>query len=139
MTTSGELRKLAKKYGKEYGREFIIWAKENGILKKDIEIYQKDLKIKLDNAGCKTEKEYDDKCSQKLGYKNYAKRVRERRWNKGITSPMSENDECSSYFSIYIAENYVMKTFEDPVKMPRNNPGFDWICKNGKKIEHKDV
>ncbi len=30
-----------------------------------------------------------------------------------------------------------MKTFEDPIKMPPNNPGFDWICKKGQKIDHK--
>lgn len=30
-----------------------------------------------------------------------------------------------------------MKTFEDPIKMPPNNPGFDWICKMGEKIDHK--
>ncbi len=135
--TIGQLRELAKKYGKEYGREFILWAKENGILKKDIEIYRKDLKIKLDNAGCKTEKEYDDKCAQKLGYKNYAERIKDRRWNKGIRSPASENEDCNTYFGIYITENYVIKTFEDPIKAPPNNPGFVWFCKNGKKIEHK--
>jgi len=135
--TLGQLRELAKKHGKEYGREFILWAKENGILKKDIEIYHKDLKIKLNNAGCNTEKEYDNKCAQKLGYKNYAERIKESRWNKGISSPASENEDCNTYFGIYIAENYVMKTFEDPIKAPPNNPGFDWLCKNGKKIEHK--
>ncbi len=30
-----------------------------------------------------------------------------------------------------------MKTFEDPIKMPTNNPGFDWKCKKGEKIDHK--
>jgi hypothetical protein len=31
--TLGQLREIAKKHGKEYGRDFIIWAQKNGILK----------------------------------------------------------------------------------------------------------
>lgn len=38
---------------------------------------------------------------------------------------------------MYIGENYVSKTFEDPIMMPYGNKGFDWICKNGKKIQHE--
>jgi hypothetical protein len=30
-----------------------------------------------------------------------------------------------------------MRTFEEPEEMPTNNPGFDWRCKRGDKIEHK--
>ena len=50
---------------------------------------------------------------------------------------MEFNEDCSSYFGIYIAENYIMKTFEDPIKMPYGNPKYDWLCKAGKKIECK--
>ena len=38
---------------------------------------------------------------------------------------MSENEECSSYFGVYIGENYVSKTFEDPIMMPYGNKGFE--------------
>ncbi len=30
-----------------------------------------------------------------------------------------------------------METFEDPIKMPNGNQGFDWICKKGEKMDHK--
>jgi len=31
----------------------------------------------------------------------------------------------------------MIQTFEDPIKMPYGNPGFDWLCKNGAKIDNK--
>lgn len=33
----------------------------------------------------------------------------------------------------------MIKTFEGAVKMPPNNPGFDWTCKKGDKIDNKGV
>lgn len=135
--TLGQLRELAKKHGKEYGREFLIWALENGIFKQSSEIEKNKNKGLYDKAGCKNSKEYQDKNAQKLGYKNHAECVRIMRWNRGEYSPMSENDECSSYFGVYIAENYISKLFEDAVVTPYGTIGYDWICKKGKKIELK--
>lgn len=88
------------------------------------------------NAGCKTAKEYRDKIAQIAGYENYNERFNEWRYKTGRRSPSEVDEECSKYFGD-LAENYVMKTFEDPIKAPTNNPQFDWTCKNGYKVEHK--
>ena len=132
----GNLKKLAKEYGKEFNREFIKWAKENNILVRDVDIYRKCTERKIKNAGCKSEKEYCDKNAQKLGYKNYADYIKERRWNRGV-SPASENPDCSKYFGEFIAQNFIMKTFENPTPSHVNNPQYDWTCENGLKIECK--
>lgn len=67
----GWLREKAKEHG--FGdniREFAKWAKWEGMLKNDSEIYRKHLAEKLKNAGCNTKEEYDDKYAQKLGFKD---------------------------------------------------------------------
>ena len=69
--------------------------------------------------------------SGKIGKKN-----REWTHKTGRNFPKEDNPDCSSWFG-YISENYVMKTFEDPIQMPPCNPGFDWKCKKGHKIDHK--
>ncbi len=96
-----------------------------------------DLQQKVINAGCKTYKEYKDKCAQKLGYENDSERMKMMRWEQGIHEPMEFNTDCPSYFGIYIAEKYIIQTFEDPIHMPPNNPGFDWLCKKKLKIQSK--
>lgn len=131
--TLGWLRELAKKYGKEYGREFILWALENGIFKRPSEVDKDKNKGLYGKAGCKNSKEYQDKNAQKLGYDSNAERVRERRWNKGTYSPMSENGNCSSYFSDIterIFNEFLLTIFEYVEHMNYGNIGFDFICKN---------
>jgi hypothetical protein len=60
-----------------------------------------------------------------------------RRHRIGKSKPMSENKECSRYFGEYIAERVLSKTFEHVVKMPHDNPGYDFICNKGHKIDVK--
>lgn len=86
--------------------------------------------------GCKNSTEYTDKCARDLGYKDHNERRNEHDWNIE-EFPVSEYIECPTYFGVYIAENYIMKTFEDPIKAPNNNIGYDWTCKNGYKIDCK--
>lgn len=92
---------------------------------------------KVINAGCKTFKEYRDKCAQNIGYKDFNEWQREWRYKTGRQTPAEDSPECSLYFGIYIAENYIIRTFDNPIKMPPGNPGFDWICNKGLKIESK--
>lgn len=64
-------------------------------------------------------------------------RTRIWRHKTGRNLSMNENEECSSYFGIEIAENYISALFEDVKRMPYGNSGFDFICKKGYKIQSK--
>jgi hypothetical protein len=55
----------------------------------------------------------------------------------GLCVPMSENKKCSAYLGVYIAERILSKYFEDVIVMPFGNPGYDFVCKNGFKIDVK--
>jgi len=67
-------------------------------------------------------------------YRNY---VNERNYRLGIRKPMNKNKRCSSYLGIHIAENVLSKIFKYVKRMPNNNPGFDFICNKGYKIDVK--
>ena len=51
--------------------------------------------------------------------------------------PMSQNKECASYLGCFVAESVLAQVFKDVTKMPMHNPGFDFICNRGKKIDVK--
>jgi hypothetical protein len=51
--------------------------------------------------------------------------------------PMSENKECASYLGCHVAERVLSKTFKDVEVMRHGNPGYDFICNKGKKIDVK--
>ena len=55
----------------------------------------------------------------------------------GRCRPMSDNKECSSFLGIHITETILDRYFENITRMPNNNPGYDFICKNGFKIDAK--
>lgn len=80
-----------------------------------------------------------DRWAQNKGYKDFADYSRERNWNKGISSPMSENEDCCMYLGIHIAERILSKIFENVMRMPINNRGYDFICKKGYKIDVKSA
>lgn len=119
--------KWHKKLEDIYGKDFSEWAMKN----KD-----KIRKCILDE-GCKTEKEYRDKLTKRIGHIGAAEHVREWRYKTGRALPKELNKDCSKWFGEFIAENYVMKTFEEPIPAPSNNPYFDWTCNKGKKIDLK--
>ena len=56
--------------------------------------------------------------------------------NNGML-PMSGNKECSSYFGVYIVEGVLDMMFDDVVRMPYGNPGYDIICNRGMKVDSK--
>lgn len=110
---------------------------QNGILINPTEINHKKTEKKILNLDCSNITEYHNISAQKLGYKDWNEQQREDRWNKGISFPMTENKDCSKYFGIHIAEKHVSSLFTNPIRMPHDNPGFDWICAKGQKIQHK--
>ena len=50
---------------------------------------------------------------------------------------MSENKECSVHYGVYINERLLKHYFNDVEVMPFGNPGYDFICNNGWKIDGK--
>lgn len=58
-------------------------------------------------------------------------------WYKHGGKPMSDNTDCASYLGIHITESMLINVFSDVKRMPNNSRGFDFICKNGLKIDAK--
>ena len=52
---------------------------------------------------------------------------------------MVNNKTCSAYLGIHVAERVLSQTFKDVEVMPTNNPGYDFICNKGKKIDVKSA
>lgn len=59
------------------------------------------------------------------------------KYKTGRSQPMSKNKKCSKYLGVYIAENILSNFFEGLIRMPHDNPGYDFICKKGFKIDVK--
>ena len=53
--------------------------------------------------------------------------------------PMSENKDCASFLGCHIAEQTLAKIFKNVIRMPPNNPGYDFICNKGMKIDVKSA
>lgn len=62
-----------------------------------------------------------------------------REWTKkhGVTGHVSKTS--SAYLGVVIAEGVLSRYFEDVERMPYGNPGFDFICKRGFKIDVKSA
>ncbi len=85
--------------------------------------------------------EYRNLWAKENGYKDFNKYKNkcftEERYKKGTSHPMNENKNCALYLGVYIAEKYLAKIFENVTKMPNKNPGYDFICGKGYKIDVK--
>ena len=56
-------------------------------------------------------------------------------WNGGAAA----NPMCGAYLGIHIAERILSRIFKDVEVMPNGNPGYDFICNHGKKIDVKSA
>lgn len=63
--------------------------------------------------------------------------IAERGHRKAGRTPMDKNKECSMYLGVHIAERVLSKVFKDVQRMPVTNPGYDFVCSKGKKIDVK--
>jgi len=57
-------------------------------------------------------------------------------YKKG-SRPLDENKECTLFLGIHVAERVLSHVFKDVEVMPRNNPGYDFVCNKGMKIDVK--
>jgi len=51
--------------------------------------------------------------------------------------PYHKNKSCSKYLGVHIAEHVLSKVFKNVEIMPMDNPGYDFICNKGMKIDVK--
>ena len=51
--------------------------------------------------------------------------------------PFNENKECPLYLGVHVAEQVLSHVFKRVKRMPFSNPGFDFICGKGYKIDVK--
>lgn len=59
--------------------------------------------------------------------------------NKNSNNRIQTNPNCSSYLGVYIAERVLSKVFKNVERMPYGNPGYDFICDKGYKIDVKST
>ena len=55
----------------------------------------------------------------------------------GKCKPYDENKKCTKYLGEHITEKLLLSTFSEISKAPMNNPGYDFICGNGFKVDVK--
>ncbi len=65
--------------------------------------------------------------------------AREKKWRiaTGRKRPIEEARDSSVWLGCFIAERALSGFFDDITRMPPNNPGYDFICGKGYKIEAK--
>ena len=63
--------------------------------------------------------------------------VRTRLYRLGLARPMAEVPQCASYLGIHVAERALSKFFDHIERMPLGNPGYDFRCGKGFKIDVK--
>lgn len=97
--------------------------------------YNKEYRQLNQNKTREYSKKYNKKYRQ-LNHKKILEKKKEYRHAHRIGS-LSENKNCSCYLGIHIAEGLVAKYFKNPLRMPQRNPGYDFICSNGYKIDVK--
>lgn len=64
---------------------------------------------------------------------------RRHRLKKNIGKTYADNKSCALYLGVAIAERVLSKVFKDVQRMPMHNPGFDFICNKGYKIDVKSA
>ena len=63
--------------------------------------------------------------------------LRTRGHRKEGHQPFDENKQCSVYLGVHVAEQVLSRVFKNVKRMPYGNPGYDFICNKGKKIDVK--
>ena len=70
---------------------------------------------------------------------HYKDLARERSHRMGLYRPMSEAKDCGLYLGVCVAEKLLKDVFENVIEMPHGNPGYDFICGKGYKIDVKSA
>lgn len=49
------------------------------------------------------------------------------------------NRSCALYLGVHVAERVLSKVYKDVIKMRNGNPGYDFVCNKGHKIDVKSA
>lgn len=63
--------------------------------------------------------------------------ARESSYTRGDRHPLGTNPKCACFLGVYVAERVLSRVFEEVERAPCNNPGYDFTCKKGYKIDVK--
>lgn len=66
-----------------------------------------------------------------------SKQVVDNRHRNGVNRPYSESRYCSHFLGVHVAERVLYNVYKNVQKMPFGNPGYDFICNKGYKIDVK--
>lgn len=55
----------------------------------------------------------------------------------GRTHPMEQNRSCANFLGVVVAERALSRFFDNIHRMPFGNPGYDFVCGKGYKIDVK--
>jgi hypothetical protein len=89
----------------------------------------------------KRDKEYYARNRDKLlksvnDYRNTNKEEINRKRRESKTR-MNTNKTCAQYLGVVVAENVLSKVFPNVTRMLNGNPGYDFVCAKGRKIDVK--
>lgn len=98
-------------------------------------------------TGCKREKPLDEFPPLKGGKFGRSSRCRqclaehasEINHRTGRHMPYTENKHCAFYLGVHIAEGVLAASFQNVKRMPITNPGYDFVCGKGYKIDVKSA
>lgn len=79
---------------------------------------------------------------KKYQQKNRAKLTtyeRERKHRLGLARPMETARDCTAFLGVHVAESLLSRLFDHVIVMPNCNPGYDFICGKGFKIDVKSA
>ena len=60
-----------------------------------------------------------------------------RRWVEKYGNRMVMNKQCPTFLGVHVAERVLSKVFKNVERMPMSNPGYDFVCNRGMKIDVK--
>jgi hypothetical protein len=58
---------------------------------------------------------------------------------RGLYQPLGQNKESGNYLGVHVSERLLAGVFDHVERMPYGNPGYDFVCGKGKKIDVKSA
>ena len=93
---------------------------------------------KIDNYTCKRCQKEQARLRRKANPEK-ARAASTRNNRKRGHLPMNENDECAAFLGVCVNEKLIRHRFKEIKVMPFGNPGFDFICNKGMKVDAKSA